>query len=65
MIGQLLGFKKKRLSPHDLRHFFTFDALEHGLSLGYRKLDVAVYALAVRKAEHHPGMADREKAWLD
>lgn len=33
VIGQLLGFKKKRLSPHDLRHFFTFDALEHGLSL--------------------------------
>lgn len=33
VIGQLLGFKKKRLSPHDLRHFFTFDALESGLPL--------------------------------
>lgn len=33
VIGQLLGFTKKRLSPHDLRHFFTFDALEHGLPL--------------------------------
>ena len=33
VIGQLLGFKQKRLSPHDLRHFFTFDALENGLSL--------------------------------
>lgn len=32
VIGQLLGFKK-RLSPHDLRHFFTFNALEQGLSL--------------------------------
>ncbi|MBA2681931.1 MAG: tyrosine-type recombinase/integrase [Ktedonobacteraceae bacterium] len=33
VIGDLLGFKERRLSPHDLRHFFTFDALEHGLSL--------------------------------
>ncbi|HKV57460.1 MAG TPA: tyrosine-type recombinase/integrase [Ktedonobacteraceae bacterium] len=33
VIGDLLGFKQKRLSPHDLRHFFTFDALENGLSL--------------------------------
>ncbi len=33
LIGELLGFQERRLSPHDLRHFFTFDALEHGLSL--------------------------------
>src|SRR5579885_3179539 len=33
VIGELLGFTQKRLSPHDLRHFFTFDALEHGLPL--------------------------------
>jgi integrase len=33
VIGQLLGFTTRRLSPHDLRHFFTFDALEHGLPL--------------------------------
>jgi integrase len=33
VIGQLLGFEKKRLSPHDLRHFFTFNALERGLPL--------------------------------
>lgn len=33
VIGKQLGFKQKRLSPHDLRHFFTFDALENGLSL--------------------------------
>jgi integrase len=33
VIGQLLGFTTHRLSPHDLRHFFTFDALEHGLPL--------------------------------
>jgi integrase len=33
VIGELLGFTTRRLSPHDLRHFFTFDALEHGLSL--------------------------------
>ncbi|MDQ2716148.1 MAG: site-specific integrase [Chloroflexota bacterium] len=33
IIGELLGFQSRRLSPHDLRHFFTFDALEHGLSL--------------------------------
>jgi integrase len=33
VLGELLGFTKKRLSPHDLRHFFTFDALEQGLSL--------------------------------
>jgi integrase len=33
VIGELLDFREKRLSPHDLRHFFTFDALEHGLPL--------------------------------
>jgi len=33
ILGQELGLTQKRLSPHDLRHFFTFDALEHGLSL--------------------------------
>ena len=33
VIGELLGFKEQKLSPHDLRHFFTFDALEHGLPL--------------------------------
>lgn len=33
VIGEQLGFKHRRLSPHDLRHFFTFDALENGLSL--------------------------------
>lgn len=33
VIGELLGFTQKQLSPHDLRHFFTFDALEHGLPL--------------------------------
>lgn len=33
ILGQELGLVQKRLSPHDLRHFFTFDALEHGLPL--------------------------------
>lgn len=33
VIGELLGFTTQRLSPHDLRHFFTFDALEQGLPL--------------------------------
>lgn len=33
VIGELLDFREKRLSPHDMRHFFTFDALEHGLPL--------------------------------
>src|SRR5579885_342768 len=33
VIGELLGFTQNRLSPHDLRPFFTFDALEHGLPL--------------------------------
>lgn len=33
VIGELLGFTRQKLSPHDLRHFFTFDALEHGLPL--------------------------------
>lgn len=33
VIGQLFGFKEKCLSPHDLRHFFTFDALANGLPL--------------------------------
>ena len=33
ILGEILGFTQRRLSPHDLRHFFTFDALEHGLPL--------------------------------
>ncbi len=33
VLGEVLGITQKRLSPHDLRHFFTFDALEHGLPL--------------------------------
>ena len=33
ILGQELGLTQKQLSPHDLRHFFTFDALEHGLPL--------------------------------
>jgi integrase len=33
VLGKILGITQKQLSPHDLRHFFTFDALEHGLSL--------------------------------